>query len=51
MGALLGVKALPEKWVAPLNDTLHSDLVGFTTNRISDLATRTERIALGGLSS
>ncbi len=46
MGALLGARALPPKWVAPLNDTLHSDLVGFTTNRISDLAARTLALAL-----
>lgn len=45
MGALLGAKALPEKWVAPLNDTLHSAIDGFNVNRISDLARRSVQVA------
>jgi len=41
MGALLGAEGVPEKWTAPLNDTLHSAVAGFEINRISDLSTRT----------
>jgi len=45
IGAIVGAKALPEKWIAPLNDTLESILVGFHVNKISDLAKRTVAIA------
>lgn len=45
MGALLGAEGLPEHWVAPLNDTLHSALDGMNVNKISDLAART--VAMG----
>lgn len=45
LGAMLGAKALPEKWIAPLNDTLESILVGMNVSRISDLARRTMAIA------
>lgn len=45
LGALLGAKALPAKWVEPLHDTLHSALDGMNVNRISDLAARTLRVA------
>ncbi|NLT42894.1 MAG: ADP-ribosylglycohydrolase family protein [Anaerolineae bacterium] len=41
VGAALGARALPAKWVTPLNDTLHSAVQGFEVNRISDLARRT----------
>ena len=40
-GLMLGAGALPEKWVAPLNDTLESAVQGFAVCRISDLARRT----------
>jgi len=46
MGALLGAERLPDKWVAPLNDTLHSALDGYNVNSISDLATQTAELAL-----
>lgn len=45
VGAFLGAQKLPQKWIAPLNDRLESALVGFTLNRISDLAERTFNIA------
>ncbi|MEW6359354.1 MAG: ADP-ribosylglycohydrolase family protein [Planctomycetota bacterium] len=45
LGAMLGAKALPAKWIAPLNDTLESILVGFHVNKISDLAKRTLALA------
>ncbi len=51
VGAMLGARALPDKWVAPLNDTLHGAVQGFETSRISDLAGRTlaqaERVLSG----
>jgi ADP-ribosylglycohydrolase len=47
MGALLGAKALPLKWVAPLNDRLESIVIGYTDNRISELAERTLDLAKG----
>lgn len=40
MGALLGAKALPEHWVKPLNDTLHSAVIGFDPIAISECARR-----------
>ena len=45
MGALLGVSGVPEKWTAPLRDTLHSALEGMNVNKISDLARRTVAVA------
>jgi ADP-ribosylglycohydrolase len=41
MGALLGAHALPQKWVAPLEDRLKSIVTGFTECAISDLTRRT----------
>jgi ADP-ribosylglycohydrolase len=41
MGMMLGAKALPEKWINPLNDRLKSGVDGFGVVRISDLARRT----------
>ena len=46
LGVMLGAKALPPQWIAPLNDTLYSGVDGFNRNRISDLA----RLSLGRLS-
>lgn len=46
IGGILGASNIPEEWTAPLNDTLESALVGFGENRISELATRTLKIAL-----
>jgi len=44
MGTLLGAKALPEKWIAPLHDRISSIVVGFTEMRISALARRTRSV-------
>ncbi|HOJ22665.1 MAG TPA: ADP-ribosylglycohydrolase family protein, partial [Armatimonadota bacterium] len=41
LGTLLGANALPEAWVAPLNDRLHSIVTGFSETRLSELAQRT----------
>jgi ADP-ribosylglycohydrolase len=46
LGALLGAKALPAKWVGPLNDRLESAVEGEHTNAISALAERTLAIAM-----
>ncbi len=46
MGAVLGAEKLPEKWTAPLQDTLHSALDGYTVNAISELADETTELAL-----
>jgi len=48
-GAMLGAKNLPQKWIAPLNDTLSSTVVSGNESlfraKISDLARRTLKIA------
>ena len=41
VGAVLGARALPERWVAPLDDRVKSALSGFAESSISDLARRT----------
>ncbi|MCJ7822146.1 MAG: ADP-ribosylglycohydrolase family protein, partial [Armatimonadetes bacterium] len=41
MGAILGAKALPEKWIAPLHDRISSIVIGYTDTRLSYLARRT----------
>ncbi len=40
-GASFGAKHLPEKWIAPLNDTLKTGLAGVGTCSIRELAERT----------
>lgn len=40
MGASLGASKLPESWIAPLNDTLRAQLVGFDPIPISACADR-----------
>ncbi len=47
VGALLGAKRLPSKWIEPLNDYVESAVTGFAENRISDLADRTISLASG----
>ena len=48
-GVLLGASALPAHLVGPLKDRVRSALFGFDDSRISDLAARTTRLAMGGL--
>ncbi|MFA5922674.1 MAG: ADP-ribosylglycohydrolase family protein [Methylococcaceae bacterium] len=38
MGMMLGARALPEKWTGVMNDTIHTDLPGYQTTRISKLS-------------
>jgi ADP-ribosylglycohydrolase len=40
MGAKLGARALPEKWTAPLHDTLYAEVTGFHPIGISECARR-----------
>ncbi len=51
IGAALGAKKLPPKWIDPLNDRVKSIVAGEADNRISDLAKRTFKIAKKVLSS
>lgn len=44
-GAMHGTEALPERWVAPLNDTIRSAIFNCDGSRISDLAQRTAALA------
>lgn len=48
-GVMCGARALPDKLVAPLEDTTRSALFGFDNSRISDLAARTVRLARSDL--
>ena len=41
LGAILGARNLPEKWISPLHDTLYSAIPGFHPISISDCAKRT----------
>lgn len=50
MGAMLGARVLPDKWIAPLEDHLKSIVTGFTDCTISDLAQRTLAVAKKNLS-
>lgn len=45
IGAMLGAKAIPEKWTAPFNDTVHSSINEVSRAKISDLAERTVAIS------
>jgi ADP-ribosylglycohydrolase len=45
-GAMHGLSRLPERWIAPLDDRIHSALAGFDGVRISGLAQRTLAIAV-----
>jgi len=45
VGMALGAKAIPEKWTAPFNDTVHSAINEVSQAKISDLAQRSVSIA------
>ncbi|MCX5658843.1 MAG: ADP-ribosylglycohydrolase family protein [Planctomycetota bacterium] len=45
IGAMVGAARLPKKWIAPLNDTLRSELVGYDPISISECAKRSAAIA------
>jgi hypothetical protein len=44
MGAKLGAQAIPQKWSAPFNDTLYSEIHGFHPIAISECARRSEAL-------
>jgi ADP-ribosylglycohydrolase len=44
LGMILGAKAMPEKWTAPLNDRLKSGVDGLGLVKISDIAAETVEI-------
>jgi ADP-ribosylglycohydrolase len=44
IGAILGAKKLPAKWVAPLNNRVRCILAGFQESQISILANRTSKL-------
>mgnify|MGYP000654533433 CR=1 FL=1 len=41
LGAMVGAKGLPQKWIAPLNDTLHTGVDGYNKVSISGMAKKT----------
>ena len=45
IGTMNGAKALPDKWIAPLHDTIRSSLKGFDHSSLRSLAQRTISIA------
>jgi len=45
-GAMYGAKALPQKWIEPLNDTLYSAIPDFHPIAISECAKRSTKLAL-----
>jgi len=45
VGIINGADALPQKWIAPLNDTIRSSLKGFDNAKLSALAKRTVDMA------
>jgi ADP-ribosylglycohydrolase len=45
VGMILGAALLPAKWIAPMNDTLHTSVVEFGSVKISDMARRTYELS------
>ncbi len=45
VGAMLGAKGIPQRWIEPFHDRLLSFVVGYQENRLSDLAQRTLTMA------
>jgi len=48
VGVLNGARGLASKWISPFNDRLESIVVGYTDNRLSDLAERTLKAGVHG---
>ncbi len=44
-GAMIGAQNLPDKWIAPLHDTLNSQIIGYHPITISECARRSVEIA------
>ncbi|MCE5323763.1 ADP-ribosylglycohydrolase family protein [bacterium] len=45
LGLIVGAKNLPDNWVRPLNDTLHTGVAGYHCVKISEIAGRTAALA------
>ncbi|MBT3286415.1 MAG: ADP-ribosylglycohydrolase family protein, partial [Victivallales bacterium] len=45
LGLMLGAKAMPAQWIAPLNDTLVTGLAGYHKVSLTDMAAKTVRLA------
>lgn len=45
VGAMLGAKRLPQKWIAPLRDTLYGQIIGYHPIAVSECARRSLEIA------
>ncbi len=41
LGAMIGVDALPERWITPFNDRLRSAVIGYDGSQFTELARRT----------
>jgi ADP-ribosylglycohydrolase len=44
MGTMLGARALPGQWIAPLHDRISSIVIGFNDVKLSELARRTAAV-------
>jgi len=51
MGMILGVRALLEKWISPLNDTLSTRVAGYHKVKISDMVEETYELHKSNLMS
>lgn len=47
LGVVLGAHALPEKWIAPMRDTLYTGVAGYNKVSLTGMAEETVRIARG----
>jgi len=45
IGAMVGARKLPARWIEPLSDRVTSYVIGYFDNRISDFARRTQAVA------
>jgi hypothetical protein len=45
LGLMLGAKAMPAQWIAPLNDTLLTGLAGYHKVSLTDMAAKTVHLA------
>lgn len=46
LGVMLGADALPRRWIDPLNDTLHTAVMGYSVVRFTELAKLATELAL-----
>jgi hypothetical protein len=45
IGLMLGARTLPDKWIAPLHDSVHTCVVGFGRVSIAEMAERTYQLS------